>query len=95
MTAKRAWKSPSGSQSENTISVPNLGVTVLGSKERGNLVVHILVNIPTKLSDEERKLIEEFEELHDGKDDVIVQRAIPDSTTNHKGFFSKLKDAFC
>lgn len=92
---KKSVEIPSGSQSENTISVPNLGVTVLGSKERGNLVVHILVNIPTKLSDEERKLIEEFEELHDGKDDVIVQRAIPDSTTNHKGFFSKLKDAFC
>ena len=39
----------------------NLGMTKLNDKDqRGNLIVHINVQIPTKLSDSERSLMEQF-----------------------------------
>lgn len=64
----RQLEVPAGCQPEETITLDGLGVTHLQSKgERGDLVVHINVLIPTKLNDRERELIGEFAQLHDAK----------------------------
>ncbi len=85
---------PEGCQNEDTITLPNLGVTKLRSKERGNIVVHVLVQTPTKLSDEERALIEKFAGLHDGNVKQVHQNSFNEQSNDRKGFFSKLKEAF-
>ena len=89
----RQLEVPAGCQPEETITLDGLGVTHLQSKgERGDLVVHINVQIPTKLNDRERELIGEFAQLHDAKASTVSQNSKP-AAPQKKGFFSKLKDA--
>ncbi|NEG96862.1 molecular chaperone DnaJ [Bifidobacterium sp. SMB2] len=87
---------PAGSQQEDVITLDGLGVTRLRSKgERGDLIAHVIVVIPTKLDDDERKLIEQFAQSHDGDTDSkrIPRNSQPRPTSKPKGFFSKLRDA--
>ena len=86
---------PDGCQPGQSIELKGLGVTHLdGDGSRGDLVVHIDVQIPTKLNDRERKLIDEFGQLRkDGERSVDAQGSKP-APSQKKGFFSKIKDAF-
>ena len=85
---------PAGCQNDDTITLPNLGVTKLRSKDRGNVIVHVLVKTPTKLSDEERALVEKFAKLHDSDVKQVQQSSLNEQSGERKGFFSKLKEAF-
>ena len=85
---------PAGCQNDDTITLPNLGVTKLRSKDRGNVIVHVLVKTPTKLSDEERALVEKFAKLHDSDVKNVQQSSLNEQSGERKGFFSKLKEAF-
>ena len=67
------------------------GLSSLGETNRGDLIIHVNVVIPTKLKDDERQLIEQFGERHDGDKPKVEQSSKPLSAK--KGFFSKLKDA--
>ena len=90
---KQSVRVPAGSQPDDTVTLKNLGVTHLNNKsERGDLVAHIAVKIPTKLTDDERALMERFAEKHDTDAQHVAVSARPTSGTK-KGFFSKLKDA--
>ncbi|MDF7663836.1 molecular chaperone DnaJ [Bifidobacterium sp. ESL0763] len=83
---------PEGCQPEQTVSLKGLGVTrIKRPQERGDLVAHFSVRIPTKLSGDERRLIEQFGASHDEGKAQIRQSSRPAS--ERKGFFSKLKDA--
>lgn len=83
---------PAGTQPEQTVELKNLGMTKLNDKDqRGNLIVHINVQIPTKLSDSERSLMEEFAQQQ--KDEKPVRQSSQPATPQKKGFFSKIKDA--
>lgn len=88
---------PAGSQQEDTVTLDGLGVTHLRSQdERGDLIIHLAVRIPTKLTDHERELIEQFEASHDDHDamQVTAKSTRPKSASGKsKGFFGKLKDA--
>lgn len=84
---------PQGCQNEQTITLPGLGVTKLRQpQERGDLIAHIGVRIPTKLNDRERELMEEFSQSHDA-DARHETHASKTTSGGKKGFFSKLKDA--
>lgn len=90
---KQSVRVPAGSQPDDTVTLKNLGVTHLNNQsERGDLVAHIAVKIPTKLTDDERALMERFAEKHDTDAQHVAVSARPTSGTK-KGFFSKLKDA--
>ena len=90
---KQTLDVPAGSQPDDTVTLKDLGVTHLDNKnERGDLVAHIMVEIPKKLSDDERDLIERFGELHDADAQHVSVNSRPASGSK-KGFFSKLKDA--
>jgi molecular chaperone DnaJ len=83
---------PQGCQPEETVSLEGLGVARLKRpEERGNLIAHVSVHIPTKLNEDEQKLMEQFSQIHDASNDVIQQSGRP--STVHKGFFDKIKDA--
>ncbi|WEV71697.1 molecular chaperone DnaJ [Bifidobacterium sp. ESL0790] len=83
---------PEGCQPEQTVSLKGLGVAkVKRPQERGDLVAHFSVHIPTKLSNDERELITKFGKSHDKGKAQVKQSSRP--AGERKGFFSKLKDA--
>lgn len=90
---KQTVKVPAGCQPDDIITLRNLGVTHLNDNgERGDLLVHVVVQIPTKLDDDERLLLEQFAQKHDAEAQHVSVGSRPASGSK-KGFFSKLKDA--
>ena len=77
-----------GTQSGDTITLKNKGVTHLRHKSRGDLIVHIEVEIPKKLSKQEEELIRKFAQLRGEKTgDAEMQK-------ESGGFFTRFKDVF-
>lgn len=74
---------PAGIQSGKQLRVRGGGMPVLQGRGRGDLVVEIAVETPTKLSKKQKELLSEFRETETG-----------DECPESRGFFEKLKDAF-
>ncbi|MEO9491699.1 MAG: DnaJ C-terminal domain-containing protein, partial [Marinomonas sp.] len=74
---------PAGIQSGKQLRIRGAGMPVLQGRGRGDLVVEIAVETPTKLSKAQREILEQFRETETGEE-------CPES----RGFFDKLKDAF-
>lgn len=74
---------PVGIQSGKQLRVRGAGMPVLQGRGRGDLVVEIAVETPTKLSKRQKELLQQFRETETGEE-------CPES----KSFFDKLKDAF-
>jgi len=74
---------PAGTQHGRQFVLRGRGVPVLNGRGRGNLIVRIAVDIPTKLTAEEEALLRQFAELRG--DDV---------TPEDKSIFSRIKSAF-
>lgn len=77
-----------GTQSGTTIPVKGKGMTRLRTSNRGDLIVHVDVATPHKLSRDQEKLLKEFANSRGEKDgDVKIK--------GHKeGLFAKFRDAF-
>ena len=73
---------PAGIQSGKQLRQRGAGMPVLQGRGRGDLVIEIAVETPTRLSKEQRALLEQFRELETG-----------DECPESRGFFNKLKDA--
>jgi molecular chaperone DnaJ len=73
---------PAGSQPGAVFRVRGLGVPSLRGRARGDVLVHLEVEVPTTLSGEERELLERFAELRG-------ESVAPAD----KGFFSRLRSA--
>jgi molecular chaperone DnaJ len=85
---------PSGSQPDDVIPIKGFGGVKLHSgTERGDLYIHLQVEIPTKLSDSERETLEKFSASRQD-DSVKVEQQARAIQPRQKGFFGKLKDAF-
>lgn len=78
-----------GAQSGQTITLPDLGVTHLRRQGRGDLVVHLDVETPTRLDAEQEELLRKFAALR-GEDGPDVGQV----TGHNQGFFGRLRDAF-
>lgn len=76
-------KIPEGCQSGQQVKLKGLGVPRLNSHGRGDLVVHVDVRVPEKLSREQRKLLEQLR-------DTLPAENEP----REKGIFEKVKDYF-
>ena len=74
---------PAGIQSGKQLRQRGAGMPVLQGRGRGDLIVEIAVETPTRLSKEQRALLEQFRELETG-----------DECPESRGFFDKLKGAF-
>lgn len=80
---------PPGTQSGTRLTVKGRGVPRLRSDSRGDLGVTLLVQTPTKLSDEQRDLLRQLADLRDESQQDLDVADHPD-----KGFFGRLKGAF-
>jgi molecular chaperone DnaJ len=76
-------KIPEGSQPANRLRLKGLGVPHLNSSTRGDLYVHLDVQVPAKLTREQRRLMEQLR-------DVLPVENEP----AEKGIFDKVKDYF-
>jgi molecular chaperone DnaJ len=74
---------PAGIQSGTQLRLRGKGMPVLQGRGRGDLVVEIVVETPTRLSRRQREILEEFRATETGEE-------CPES----RGFFERLKDAF-
>jgi len=74
---------PAGIQSGKQLRVRGAGMPVLQGRGRGDLVVEIAVETPTKLSKKQKEILQQFRETETG-----------DECPESRGFFDKLKDAF-
>jgi len=76
-------KIPEGTQSGAHFRLRNLGVPSLDSRSRGDLYVHLDVQVPKKLTKEQRRLFEE------------LRSHLPaDNAPHEKGFFQKVRELF-
>ena len=76
-------KIPAGTQSATAFKLRSKGMPVLNSSNRGDLIVRVLVEVPTHLNGEQRRKLEEFAALM-GEDNSPL----------HKTFFDKAKEFF-
>jgi molecular chaperone DnaJ len=74
---------PEGTQSGKTFHLPGKGLPPLGGRARGDQVVQIFVEVPTKLTERQRELLQNFAS-ESGTDVSPVTR----------GFIEKLRDLF-
>ena len=74
---------PAGTQAGSVFRIRKRGVPHLRGRSRGDLIVGVDVQVPTKLTPEQRAL---FEQLDGVLDEPTVG--------NGRGFFSRIKDAF-
>ena len=76
-------KIPEGTQSGAQFKLRHKGVAVLNGSGRGDLIVHIEVKVPTRLSRDQRRLLE------------LLRDVLPvNNTPSEKGLFDKVKDYF-
>jgi molecular chaperone DnaJ len=83
LEGKVALRVPEGTQPGKVMRLRGRGLPSLRTGERGDQYVRIFVEVPTKLSEEQRRLLERFAELA-GEEVSPVQ----------KGFLDKLRDLF-
>ena len=77
-------KIPAGTQSGRVVRLAGKGVPYLRASGRGDLQVRLHVETPTKLTDEQRELLERLGETF----------GTTMKPRENKGFFDKVKDAF-
>jgi len=76
-------KIPAGTQSGTQFRLRGYGVTNIDTRTKGDLRVRVLVEVPTKLNNEQRKKLEEF-----------AASCGDDNAPIHRSFFDKAKDFF-
>ena len=81
---------PAGTQYGQTVVMPGLGLPK-SEKERGDIVVHIQIEIPTSLSGEQKEVLEKFASLHDSGAGANMQAA--QEMKPKKNIFARMKDA--
>ena len=75
-----AYTIPSGTQVGDTFKLPGKGIVRLNGKGKGDLRVRISIDVPRKLTDKQKQLLEEFE------DGECARRP---ADPKKKGFFGK------
>ncbi len=83
LEGKTSVEIPAGTQHGAVIQIKDQGLPGLRSHKRGSLLVQVLIEIPRKLTKEQRRLLEDFSRTEDA-------RSLPES----KGFFDKMKVFF-
>ncbi|MGN0971282.1 MAG: molecular chaperone DnaJ [Aristaeellaceae bacterium] len=77
------YKIPEGTQTDTEFRIRGAGIPQLRSSGKGDLVIHVRVEIPKRLTEKQRELLRQFDETTTGKE--YDQR---------KGFFDKVKELF-
>ena len=83
LEGKVSLRVPEGTQNGKVMRLRGKGLPELRGGERGDQYVRIFVEVPTRLSDEQRKLLERFAEVSGEEVSPVT-----------KGFLEKLRDLF-
>ena len=83
LEGKANLKLPAGTQSGQVFKLRGKGVVHVNGRERGDLLVRAIVEVPTKLNAEQRAKLQEFAEL-----------CGEENTPLHKSFFDRAKEFF-
>ena len=78
-----------GTQPDSVITIKGKGMAKLRTGGRGDLHVHIRVEVPTKLSKNERELLQSLSELRQES-----PRVLKEPLENEGGFFGKFRETF-
>lgn len=62
-----ALEIPKGTQSGKILRIKEMGLPYLGSTQKGDLLVEVLVHIPTKITKKQEELLREFDRLEEGR----------------------------
>ena len=82
-----------GCQSADAMTLRGFGVTKLRGTGRGDLVVHVEVVTPTRLSQEEQDLLRKFSKLRGEKLSTFKVHH-RNKEHNEHGLFGRVRDAF-
>jgi molecular chaperone DnaJ len=77
---------PAGTQSSSVFTLKKLGLPAPGRNRRGDLHVQVFVEVPRKLSDKQRELLEAYGQTEESN----LEASHPDRKT----FFDKVKEYF-
>ncbi len=83
LEGKANLKIPAGTQSGQMLKVRGRGIVHVNGRERGDLLVRVMVEVPTRLNAEQRSKLEEFAEL-----------CGEENTPLRKSFFERAKEFF-
>jgi len=83
LEGKANLKVPAGTQSGQMFKLRSKGVVHVNGRERGDLLVRVMVEVPTKLNAEQRAKLQEFAELCGEENSPL-----------HKSFFERAKEFF-
>jgi molecular chaperone DnaJ len=79
---------PAGTQSGETVRLSGLGLPPIHSRARGDVVVHIEVETPSRLDERQRELLAELARLRG--EEAAAPRVV---SRDEGGLFSRIKDA--
>jgi molecular chaperone DnaJ len=88
LTGVAAITIDAGTQPGTLLRMRDKGIPFLDSHRRGDQIVRVNIHIPTRLSDEERDLLERLNEMPNVS---MVQK---EKKGGEKGFFGKMKGVF-
>lgn len=89
---------PAGTQTHSVFRLKEKGIQHLHGHRKGDQLVRVIINTPTKLSHEQKELLRQFEDLSrnrgsDGNERDKSEK-LRDKHKKSKGIFEKVKDAF-
>ena len=80
---KTTFHIPEGTQNDAEFRIKGQGVQQLRGAYRGDLVLHVRVEVPKRLTEKQKELLRQFEEITTGKE-----------YESRKSFLEKMKDIF-
>ncbi len=85
---------PAGTQTHSVFRLKDKGIQHLHGNRKGDQLVRVLIKTPTKLTQEQKELLREFEYLSGGKKPEKDEKDRNEKPRKSKGLFEKVKDAF-
>jgi len=80
---KTTFHIPEGTQNDAEFRIKGQGIQQVRGSYRGDLILHVRVEIPRKLTDKQKELLRQFDEISSGKE-----------YESRKSFLDKVKDLF-
>ncbi|MDD4249990.1 MAG: DnaJ C-terminal domain-containing protein, partial [Methanosarcina sp.] len=89
---------PAGTQTHSVFRLKDKGIQHLQSHGKGDQLIRLIIKTPTKLTQEQKELLRQFEYLSNGKKPEgggksNAEKQKGDKSSKSKGFFDKVKDA--
>jgi molecular chaperone DnaJ len=88
---------PPGTQTHSVFRLRDKGIQHLHGHGKGDQLVKVVIKTPTRLNNEQRELLRQFEALTEGSKsggDEKDRDKSKERSKKNKGFFEKVKDAF-